>query len=280
MQSLTLLEPIITASAAANPMNPGDFMQDGLLYCGKCKTAKQCRVHILGNERVVSCMCQCAKEKAEEEDTERRKQEDADKIMRLRSSGIASQAYRGARFEADDGKNPEPMRTLRRYADKWDDFYRENIGLLLYGGVGTGKSYAAACLANYLIERKIPVCMTNLSGILNTVGGFQREERNAFISDLMQYPLLILDDFGMERQTEYALEQIFNVVDARYRSEKPLIVTTNLSVAELKNPKSRDHARIYDRILEMCQPVNFGNNGRRATIASEKMKLAAQLLKG
>ena len=43
MQSLNLLEPIITAAAAANPMNPGDFMQDGLLYCGKCKTAKQCR---------------------------------------------------------------------------------------------------------------------------------------------------------------------------------------------------------------------------------------------
>ena len=95
----------------------------------------------------------------------------------------------------------------------------------------------------------------------------------------MQYPLLILDDFGMERQTEYALEQVFNVVDARYRSGKPLIITTNLSVAELKNPKSRDHARIYDRILEMCQPVNFGNNGRRAAIANEKMKLAAQLLR-
>jgi DNA replication protein DnaC len=60
------------------------------------------------------------------------------------------------------------------------------------------------------------------------MGGFQSEEKNAYISDLMRYPLLILDDFGMERQTEYALEQIFNVIDARYRSGKPLIITTNL----------------------------------------------------
>lgn len=280
MQSLNLLEPIITAAAAANPMNPGDFMQNGILHCGKCRTAKQCRVNIPGNPRVVPCMCRCAKEKAEAEEAERRRQEDADKIMRLRSSGIASQAFRGACFEEDDGKNPEPMRILHKYAEKWDDFSRDNIGLLLYGGVGTGKSYGAACLANYLIERKIPVCMTNLSGILNTVGGFQRDERNEFISDLMKYPLLILDDFGMERQTEFAMEQVFNVIDSRYRSGKPLIVTTNLSLAELKNPKSRDHARIYDRVLEMCQPVNFGNNGRRSDIANEKMQRASQLLRG
>ena len=84
----------------------------------------------------------------------------------------------------------------------------------------------------------------------------------------------------MERQTEYALEQVFNVVDTRYRSGKPLIITTNLSLSEMKNPKSRDLARIYDRVLEMCAPVNFGNNGRRSEIASEKMQQAAQILRG
>ena len=121
---------------------------------------------------------------------------------------------------------------------------RENIGLLLYGDVGTGKSYGAACIANRLIEQSIPACMINLSTVLNSMGGFQSEEKNAYISDLMRYPLLILDDFGMERQTEYALEQVFNVIDARYRSGKPLIITTNLSLTELNAPKSLDHTRI------------------------------------
>lgn len=96
---------------------------------------------------------------------------------------------------------------------------------------------------------------------------------------MMRYPLLILDDFGMERQTEYALEQVFNVVDARYHSGQPLIVTTNLSLSELQNPQSREHTRIYDRILEMCSPVNFGNNGRRKEAAGIKMKKAAELLR-
>ena len=209
----------------------------------------------------------------------RKKQDEADKIMRLRSAGISSQKFRDASFAADDGKNPKPMDTLRRYVEKWEDMQRENIGLLLYGDVGTGKSYGAACIANRLIEQFIPVCMINLSTVLNSMGGFQSEEKNAYIADLMQYPLLILDDFGMERQTEYALEQVFNVIDARYRSGKPLIITTNLSLTELNNPKDLEHKRIYDRIKVLC-PVNFGCNGRRAEQAQEKRRIAAELLRG
>lgn len=273
-----MLEPVIRAASAANPQKPGDYIQDDLLHCGVCRTPKQCRIKLFDIKRVVPCLCQCAKEQAAVEEADRRKQEEADRIMRLRNAGIVSQTHRNARFEADDGRNPAPMRTLRRYAERWDAVRSENIGLLLYGGVGTGKSYGAACIANYLIERKTPVCMVNLSSVLNSIGGYQSEDKNSFIADLMRYPLLILDDVGMERQTEYALEQIFNVIDARYRSGMPLIITTNLSLAELKAPKSRDHARIYDRILEMCQPVNFGNQGRRADLARNKMRRAAELL--
>lgn len=276
MQSVTMLEPIIAAAAVASPENPGDYVQDGLLYCGQCKTPKQSRQNIMGHMITVSCLCQCAVQRRDAEEAERRKEQEADRIMRLRSAGIASQAFRNVRFEQDDGKNAATA-TVRRYAEKWEEVSRKNIGLLLYGGVGTGKSFSAACLANYLIDRKVPVCMTNLSGILN---GIQWEDKNEFIDDLAKYPLLILDDFGMERQTEYALEQVFNVVDTRYRSGKPLVITTNLSLSEMKNPKSRDHARIYDRVLEMCAPVNFGNSGRRSAISVEKMQQAAQILRG
>ena len=200
--------------------------------------------------------------------------------MRLRCDGILSQIFQNASFAADDGKNPKPMDTLRRYVEKWEDMQRENIGLLLYGDVGTGKSYGAACIANRLIEQSIPACMINLSMVLNSLVGMHSEDKNEYVSDLMRYELLILDDFGMERQTEYALEQVFNVIDARYRSGKPLIITTNLSLTELNTPKSLAHKRIYDRIKEMCQPLNFGSNGRRTELAQEKMQMAAQLLRG
>lgn len=274
-----MLESVIQAANAAAALEPGDYEQDGLRYCGKCHTPKQTRKNLFGKEITVGCMCACAQQKYDQEEKARKKQEEADRIMRLRSAGISSQTFRDASFAADDGKNPKPMDILRRYVEKWEDMQRENIGLLLYGDVGTGKSYGAACIANRLMEQDIPARMINLSTVLNSMGSFQGEEKNTYIADLMQYPLLILDDFGMERQTEYALEQVFNVIDARYRSGKPLIITTNLSLTELNNPKDLEHKRIYDRIKVLC-PVNFGCNGRRSEQAQEKARVAAELLRG
>ena len=274
-----MLEPIIQAANAAAALEPGDYEQDGLRHCGKCHTPKQIRLNFLGKDQIAGCMCACAKQRYDQEEKERKKREEADRVMRLRSAGISSQTFRNASFAADDGKNPKPMDTLRRYVEKWEDMQRENIGLLLYGDVGTGKSYGAACIANRLMEQSIPARMINLSTVLNSMGSFQGEEKNTYIADLMQYPLLILDDFGMERQTEYALEQVFNVIDARCRSGKPLIITTNLSLTELNNPKDLEHKRIYDRIKVLC-PVNFGCNGRRAEQAQEKRRMAAELLRG
>lgn len=60
------------------------------------------------------------------------------------------------------------------------------------------------------------------------------EGRNEYIERLCRFPLLIIDDFGMERGTEYGLEQVYNVIDSRYRSRKPLIVTTNLTLDSLQ----------------------------------------------
>ena len=70
------------------------------------------------------------------------------------------------------------------------------------------------------------------------------------------------------------------MIDSRYRSNKPLIVTTNLTLEDLQHPEDTAHARIYDRLLEMCSPVRFtGENFRKAT-AQEKMKRLKTLLNG
>lgn len=280
MEPINFLQPIISAANTVNAEAPGDYIQDGLLYCGKCSTPKQSRQCFMGHEIVVGCLCKCAKEAYDQEAATRQKQEEADKIMRLRSSGISSQEFRNARFSADDGQSPGPMGVLQRYVDGWERAYKENIGLLLWGGVGTGKSFGAACIANALIEQSIPACMVNLSSVLNSLTNFQGVDRNQFIGDLMKYPLLILDDFGMERRTEFANEQIFNVVDERYRSGKPLIVTTNIPLASLKAPDSLEMSRICDRLLEMCTPVGFGDKGRRQAKAAAKMQRAAEFLRG
>lgn len=105
-----------------------------------------------------------------------------------------------------------------------------------------------------------------------------RSGRNDIVDKLCRYPLLIIDDFSMERGTEYVLEQIYNIVDSRYRSRKPLIITTNLTLDEIRHPQDTAHARIYDRLSEMCIPVSCFGVSLRKENAQEKMKRLKSLI--
>ena len=113
--------------------------------------------------------------------------------------------------------------------------------------------------------------MTNFAHALNELNN-SFSGRNEVVDRLCRYPLLIIDDFGMERGTEYALEQIYNIVDSRYRSRKPLIVTTNLTLDEIRHPQDTAHARIYDRLLEMCIPISCIGVSLRRENAQEKLE--------
>ena len=66
------------------------------------------------------------------------------------------------------------------------------------------------------------------------------------------------------------LQCIYNIVDSRYRSRKPLIVTTNLTLDEIRHPQDTVHARIYDRLLEMCIPISCTGVSFRKETAQEK----------
>ena len=90
--------------------------------------------------------------------------------------------------------------------------------------------------------------------------------------------LLIIDDLGIERNTEYALEQVYAVIDERYKTGLPLIITTNLTISQLRNPEDVAHARIYSRVLEMCTPVHVPGHDRRTTIGKSKQELVKEVL--
>ena len=170
------------------------------------------------------------------------------------------------------------MDKARAYVENWKEAYRINTGLLLFGDVETGKSFFAGCIANALLDRDVPVLMTNFPTILNRLTGMFSEDRAAFIASLDEYDLLIIDDLGVERSTDYAMEQMFFVIDSRYRSRRPMIITTNLKLSELKNPPDLTHARIYDRILERCAPILFGGKNFREENAGATKATAKDLV--
>ena len=266
--------------ATAQEAEPEDYTgEDGLLYCGKCRQPKEAYFAegrtLFGRDRHPK-ECDCQRKRRETLEAADREQKHREEVERLKRKGFTNPAMQEWTFGNDNGKCPQ-MDKAHFYVAHWEDMEAENIGYLLWGKVGTGKSYFAGCIANALMEKEISVCMTNFALILNDLAASYKD-RNEYIDRLCSFPLLILDDFGMERGTEYALEQVYNVIDSRYRSGKPLIVTTNLSLDELLHPQDTPHARIYDRLLEMCAPIRFtGTNFRRQTAQSKLDKLKAMM---
>ena len=139
------------------------------------------------------------------------------------------------------------------------------------------KSYLAACITNALLEQEVTVKMTNFNTILNDL--FAAEDKTEYIRSLNGYELLIIDDLGVERNREYALENIFSVIDWRYRLGKPLIITTNLPLVQLKQEKKIEKKRIYDRILERCIPVKIDGVSGREVMANGNMQTMKNILK-
>ena len=196
------------------------------------------------------------------------------RLNMLKSLCFEDHALYSWTFDKDNGKNPV-MKKARDYIEKWSDALSSNTGLVLWGDVGTGKTFFAACIANALVEQNVSVKMTNFSTILNDL--FAESDKNKYLDRLNKHSLLIIDDLGIERGTEYALEQVYNVIDTRYKSGKPLIVTTNLTLDELKAPTDIPHKRIYDRVLGMCVPVMFNGVNFRKEEAAAKMEAAKKL---
>lgn len=256
---------IIDAANANSAPVDGDYTQDGILYCGKCHTRKQCRIKLGAIVKIVGCLCKCAEEERKKHETEAKAKEHRQYIESLRVQGIQDRAVSNYTFA-----NAEPTAMLdkcRIYADRFSTALEGGNGLLFWGGIGNGKTFAAACIANALIDKGIPVLVTSFPHIINA----DINARQDMIGQIRNFDLLVIDDLGVERQSEFALETVYTVIDERYKQRKPLIVTTNLPLAELQKPKDISCARIYDRLLEMCAPVRFDGQSIRAKKAADNM---------
>lgn len=261
--------------------------QDGLLHCSVCGDVvekilpfptfdgtgnkKDMRVHV---------MCTCQKKEKEEYEAEQRKLEEMRVVEGLRKLSLMDEKLVQARLstftETED--NARLLKIVQNYISNFDKMLSENQGLLLWGPVGTGKSFAAAVIANELLDRRTSVVMTSFIKILKEVGTFDTD--NGKIEKINQSKLLIIDDLGAERGTDYTLERVYDIIDSRYRSNKPIILTTNLTMEQMKNCDDIRYNRIYDRIFEMCYPVKVTGLSWRKREAASRYAETKKILEG
>lgn len=268
----TVVSAIVEKAKNHFSMNAGDYFDDdGCLICGTCGEKKTAKVE--GIAEYVVCSCKCDISKRQKEAMQQKVREDIERINSLKRNSLMDEKFRNAYFDTFtvNGFNEKNFKICRRYVSGFDEMVRKNQGLLMWGNIGTGKSYAAACIANSLLDKGVPVIMTSFVKLFES---FQKDPaaEESIIKRLNGVKLLILDDLGAERSTDYALEKVYNIVDSRYRRSLPMIVTTNVPINVMKEEPDVRFSRIYDRIFECCYPMQFSGVNWRRKEASSRFK--------
>lgn len=252
-----------------NPEN--EYIKDGHAYCKICHEQKDGKIfEFLGKKMIFKSSCKCDRDRECKEKERQKKLE----VERLKNSCFSSIVQWTYTFENYKGNRNQSLIIAKNFVRDYEVMKKENVGLLFYGSVGSGKTYLACSIANGLIERyQVSVKVRNFAQIINELqkGGFDFD-KNAYIESLVNTSVLILDDLGIERDTSYAKEQVYNIVNSRYLKNKPTIFTTNLSYDSIVNCKeSVEYQRIYSRITEMCIPVMVVGEDFRKKIQKDKL---------
>lgn len=247
-------------------VDKSDYKTEGLMYCGKCNTPKEFMID--GVARPIRCECaKKAQEDAERESLERYTQTSIrDKI---RESGIESKYLKSVWDDIVVVKgNEEPLKECRYWLDHFEKYSEDGKGLLFFGGVGTGKTMIASIIGLELLRQRKTVLFVSVIDLMSRGTGYEYQEENErFNNAVKNCGLLILDDLGAERSTSYAKERVMAVLNTRYVSGKPMIVTTNLTADELLGTKDIESKRIVDRCIETCFSIEFKGESYRKTIS-------------
>ena len=263
------LVDMVAAKAEAGAETETEYLDEetGLLRCRVCGGKRQTIITPPfegAKPRTVRCWCSCptAQDVAKEKEKQIRMEQ------RRLVCFQGTEEMRGCTFDKDDGKgSPQLVAAARKYAADFPQHLRDGMGLLYYGPVGTGKTFLAGCIANAVLAQGYRVKLTNFATVADEM--WAAPDKAGYIADLCKYDLLILDDLGVERKSEYMQEMVYKIVNARYVAGAPVVVTTNLTPDELTKTADLGYARTYDRLLEKCLPIKVDGRSRRRAAAAD-----------
>ncbi len=253
-----------------------------LMICDVCGEPKEREFELLGKRRRVRVMCKCRAEEYEREKQRRENLEKQRKLERLKAHSLMDRKFEDSTFDnwKVDKLNAKWKRFGERYCENFGEMKSKGIGFLMWGPPGTGKTFLTSCIANRLLSDMVPVISISSIGLLNrikeTYGRYGQEGEVEIINSLRNASLLILDDLGSEGNKEWATTMLYQIIDSRYRDGKPMLVSTNLTNDQLREKLTE---RTYDRLIEMCTPIEIGGPSKRAMYGREKTKILRDLMR-
>lgn len=219
-----------------------------------------------GTEAVVSCP-RCGVE---------------DRLDQLYRRASIPDRYRSKEFRAYHPDRPSQVKALTNSIQFVETFPEVRRGLLFSGPCGVGKTHlAVAVLKDLVLEKQVSARFVDETELLRRLqysyGPDSPETEREVLRPLYSVELLVWDDLGAGRPTEWVAETIRTILNYRYTRQKQIVLTTNLplqpagsryaeNMGREMNLAERIGAPLYSRIMEMCQVVEMDGDDYRKQV--------------
>ena len=236
------LQKVLPAEAFETEQNEGDYIgKDGLLYCGVCRTKKQTRLpasDFTGGREMI-VPCIC---KCKVEENKRKEEEEKKRQEMQRLERLKASSLMDAKLKAA----------------RLDGYQVDGDNQKIYNLAG-----------NYV--KRFDEMYEKRQGLLfwGTVGTGKSYTAACIANELLDQMIPVV-------MTSFV--KVYNIIDSRYLSGKPLILTTNMTLKDMQESEDIRYRRIYDRIFEMCFPVRFAGRSWREKAASKRFDAMKNLM--
>ena len=183
------------------------------------------------------------------------------KSLSITDRNFKSDIFMNAKIDKN-GAEAELYRKIKNYVKGFDEVLKLNDGLLFKGNCGTGKTFLANCICNFLIDKGYAVLSFKLADYLRVLReDFEKKTglEGKLLEAIKEADMLFIDDLGSEKLSEdWGKEKLCTLIDTRYSARKPILITTNLTATEMVDfLRYKNTDKILDRINQMTKTFDF-----------------------
>ena len=183
------------------------------------------------------------------------------KNLSITDRNFKSDIFMNAKIDKN-GAEAELYRKIKNYVKGFDEVLKLNDGLLFKGNCGTGKTFLANCICNFLIDKGYAVLSFKLADYLRVLReDFEKKTglEGKLLEAIKEADMLFIDDLGSEKLSEdWGKEKLCTLIDTRYSARKPILITTNLTATEMVDfLRYKNTDKILDRINQMTKTFDF-----------------------